>query len=209
MKPLTVFLFLMLAQLGWAQNDEEAVDFAVNQKLAELEMQGNPLYFTLKEYCIGNVQMFTMPDGSLCSSKSTYYSVSVFWKEDEKFKLQKFDNCGSFRPVSLELNKKILQVLKNSHALQEGEVKPYEGTREEKNAFGNMSVQSCHKKYRFVLNGKNIEKSFTEYDLSNDSKFPNVNAAYNNALPLVELDKEISELLKNLETKGRFFREKQ
>ena len=50
----------------------------------------------------------------------------------------------------------------------------------------------------------NIE--FKEYDLSNESKFPNVHADYNNNLPLIKLDRNITRLLADLESNGKFRR---
>jgi hypothetical protein len=208
MKNIFFLFILMIASIGFAQNDEAFVDNLVSQKMAELELQANPERFYRKDYCEGNIQMFTLPDGKLCTSTSTYYSVYVFWKEDDKImKLQKFDNCGSFKPISVGISKEMSKILKNKEALKTEEVKPYEGEKVDNNAFGNMSVSSCHKEYKFVFGRDAFEKSFKEFDLSNDSKYKNVNAEHNNSLELVSLDKEISELVKNFEESGKFFRE--
>ncbi len=208
MKNIFFLFILMIASTGFAQNDEAFVDNLVSQKMAELELQANPERFYRKDYCEGNIQMFTLPDGKLCTSTSTYYSVYVFWKEDDKImKLQKFDNCGSFKPISVGISKEMSKILKNKEALKNQEVKPYEGEKVDNNAFGNMSVSSCHKEYKFVFGRDAFEKSFKEFDLSNDSKYKNVNAEHNNSLELVSLDKEISELVKNFEESGKFFRE--
>jgi hypothetical protein len=208
MKNIFFLFILMIASTGFAQNDEAFVDNLVSQKMAELELQANPERFYRKDYCEGNIQMFTLPDGKLCTSTSTYFSVYVFWKEDDKImKLQKFDNCGSFKPISVGISKEMSKILKNKEALKTEEVKPYEGEKVDNNAFGNMSVSSCHKEYKFVFGRDAFEKSFKEFDLSNDSKYKNVNAEHNNSLELVSLDKEISELVKNFEESGKFFRE--
>lgn len=206
-KTLLLFTFFMIA-VGFAQNDEAYVDSMVAQKMAELELQQNPEYFFRKDYCDGNIQMFNLPDGRLCSSKSTYYSVYVFWKEDKDIiKLQKFDNCGSFMPITLSRKKTFEKIFKEIEALRQGEVKPYKGEKVDTQAFGNMSVQSCHKEYRFVFDGKPFEKKFREFDLTNDSKYKNVNAEHNNSLELIKLDAVISEMVKNLDENGKFFRE--
>ena len=208
MKKILLLFTLIITAIGFTQNDEAYVDSMVAQKMAALEMQDNNERFFRKDYCDGNIQMFTMPDGKLCTSTSTYYSVYIFWMESEKtMKLQKFDNCGSFKPLTLEISKDVSKILKNKEALRTEEVKPYKGEKVDDNAFGNMSVQSCHKEYKFVFGNDTFEKSFREFDLTNDSKYKNVNAKHNNSLDLIALDKEISELIQNLETNGRFFRE--
>lgn len=208
MKKLVILFALIFSSISFAQNDEAFVDRQVAQKMAELEMQENPERFYRKDFCDGNIQMFTMPDGKLCTSTSTYYSVYVFWKEDEKImKLQKFDNCGSFKPISISISKEMSKILKDRETLKKEEVKPYEGDKVDTNAFDNMAVKSCHKEFKFFFGKQQIEKSFKEFDLSNDSKYKNINAEHNNSLNLIVLDKEISELVKNFEQGGKFFRE--
>ena len=208
MKNLILFSFFIFTSLGFGQNDEAFVDSIVAQKLAELEMQGNPEYYFRKDYCEGNIQMFTMPDGKLCTSTSTYYSVYLFWRVDEKImNIQKFDNCGSFKPIEIGIGKAMSKIAKNKNSLKTEEVKPYKGEKVDENAFGNMTVQSCIKEYKFVFGREIFEKKFKEFDLSNDSKYKNVNADYNNSLELIALDKEISELVKHFEDTGKFFRE--
>lgn len=198
----------MASVLGFAQNDEDFVNSLVIQKMAELEMQDNPEYFFRKDYCEGNVQMMILPNGKMCSSKSTYYTTYVFWKDAmENYGIQKFDNCGSFAPVTISTNKIVSKSLKDKQTLKIETVKPYEGEEIDTNAFKNMSVESCHKKYKFVLGNETFEKSFKEYDLTNNSKYKNINAKHNQSLQLITLDNELSEILKGLEEAGRFIRE--
>ncbi len=209
MKKMLFFFALITTSIGFAQNDEAFVDALVAQKMAELEMQQHPEYFLRKDYCDGNIQMFIMPDGKHCASKSTYYTVYVFWKEDEDMmKVQKFDNCGSFIPIPLGISKNMKKALKEKQDLKTEDVKPYKSEKVDNNAFENMSVQSCQKEYRFVFDGAVFEKSFKEFDLTNDSKYKNVNADHNKSLLLIKLDNDISEMIKNFEESGRFFREK-
>lgn len=208
MKNIISLFLLFIATIAFAQNDEAYVDSMVTQKMAALEMQQNQERFLRKDYCDGNIQMFTMPDGRLCTSTSTYYSVYIFWMENDKvMKMQKFDNCGSYMPLSFQMNKDISKILKEKEALKTQEIKPYKGEKVDDNAFGNMSAQSCHKEYKFALGNDKFEKSFNEFDLTNDSKYKNINAKHNNSIELVALDEEISELIKNLEANGKFFRE--
>ena len=209
MKKMLFFFALITTSIGFTQNDEAFVDALVAQKMAELEMQQHPEYFLRKDYCDGNIQMFIMPDGKHCASKSTYYTVYVFWKEGEDMmKVQKFDNCGSFIPIPLGISKNIKKALKEKQDLKAEDVKPYKSEMVDNNAFENMSVQSCQKEYKFVFDGTVFEKSFKEFDLTNDSKYKNVNADHNKSLLLIKLDNDISEMIKNFEENGRFFREK-
>lgn len=198
MKKTLLIFALIASSLIFAQNDKAFVDALLAQKLAELEMQGNPLYFYKMDYCDGNVQSFTLHDGTLCTSKSTYYAVYVFWKEDDNnMQFQKFDNCGSFMPFSISFNRTVNNILEDKQALKTEKVKPYNGT---------ASDEFCHREYKFVFSGQEFIKKYKESDLDKESK--NQNSKYNNALKLVKLDVEISKQLKILEENGKFFREK-
>lgn len=206
MKKLILFFFFPLFVM--AQNDEDFVDRLVMQKTAELEIQGNRHFFTRKEYCVGHIEMFTMPDGSLCTSKSTYYAVYVFWKEgDDGLRIQKFDNCGAYIPVAVPYIRKLSRITQNKEALAKEEIKAYESEEKDQDPYGNMEVESCQKEYFFSLNGSVFEKRFHNYDITEDSRFKNKNASHNRSLQLIHLEKELAATIKNLETKGRFYRE--
>ncbi|AFL82403.1 hypothetical protein Aeqsu_2962 [Aequorivita sublithincola DSM 14238] len=208
MKKLLFFLLVTITCTVYAQNDLDYVNIIVNQKMAELEMQDTPEYFFRNDYCDGNIEIFKLRDGKICSSNSTYYAVYVFWKEDENtLNIQKFDNCGSFKPFTIVVTKAMARALKDKEKLMYEDVLPYKAEKVDDNAFGNMSVQSCHKNYKFVFDNKVFEKSFNQFDLTNESKYKNLNAAHNNSLALIKLDNEISEIVKNLEINGKFFRE--
>lgn len=208
MKKIVALFIIMCAGMSFAQNDEAYVDSMVTQKMAALEMQGNPEYFFRKSYCEGNIQMMILPNGKMCTSKSTYYTTYVFWKvEENAITIQKFDNCGSFNPITISLNKVMIKALKDKKALKTEEVKPFEGEKADKNTFGNMSVKSCHTEYKFIFGNDIFEKSFKEFDLTNNSKYKNIHAKYNQSLQIIKLDHEISKFLRNLEEVGRFIRE--
>ncbi len=205
-KAIFILLFLNCA-FGFAQNDEAFVNTQVAQKIAELELQSIPEYFSRKEYCIGNIQMFVMPDGSNCSSSFTYYSTYVFWMEGELLKIQKFDNCGSFIPLTIGGEKLFKKITSTADDLKQGEVKPYETETPPTNTTANMSVQSCRKEYFFNINSQTFQKKFKEYDLTSDPANKNIHSKYNNSLALIELDKEVTELVSELEKKGKFIRQ--
>jgi hypothetical protein len=203
-------LVLIITTICFAQNDEAFVDSLVAQKFAELELQQNPEYFYRKDYCDDKVMIFNMPDGKLCTSSSTYYAVYVLWKEsDAVLKLQKFDNCGSFMPISISRSKVFIRAIEDREALMNGEVKSFKGEQVDENTNENKTVQACHKVYKFVLDGITFEKKIKESDLTNESKNKNSNAEHNNnGLKLIKLDGLISQLVNDFENNGKFFRER-
>lgn len=208
MKKILLIFALIISNIIFAQNDEAFVDSLVAQKMAELEMNDNPEYFFRKGYCDGNSQMIILPSGKICTSESTYYTTYVFWKgENEKMTVQKFDNCGSFKPIILGFNKVIAKSLKEKQALKTGEVKPNNEDKIGENSIGDRVVKSCHTQYKFVFAKDVFEKNLKESDLTKDSKYKNENLKYNQSLQLISLDTELTKLLQNLEETGRFRRE--
>lgn len=185
--------------MGFSQNNKAFVDTQVAQKMAALEMQQNPEYFYRMVYCEGKIQSFTMPGGISCTSNSTYYAVYVFWKEDkDKFKMQKFDNCGSFIPFQVNFNKNINRILEEKLELKQE--KFLKNINSEP-----LSVQPCYTDYKFVFGGQSFEKNYENSKLLSDGNKKNLK--HNNALLIVKLEAEISQLIRSLDEKGKFFRE--
>lgn len=201
MKNVLLFVSCLVFGLSFSQNDEAFVDAQVAQKLAELEMQQNPEYFVRKGFCDGNVQLFIMPDGSKCASASTYFEAYVFWKEGaDILKLQKFDNCGSFLPFQIVVEKPVRKLLEDKNGLQTEAASSSTEKTSGSNPYANMAVSSCHSNYTFVFEGKSFTRKITELKGKEATK--------NKASALNRLDAELSEMIKNLEQSGKFFREK-
>jgi len=200
MKKVVLIFAFIVSNIIFAQNDKNFVDALVTQKMAELEMQANPLYFYKMDYCEGAIQSFILPEGERCTSSSTYYAVYVFWKDGEIMKFQKFDNCGSFMPFPISFDRNMKKILTDKQTLKSEKLKPYNKTRV------NDLEQNCFIDYKFVISGEKFEKSFKESDLDRNAK--DKTSKYNNALHLIKIDSEISEQLKVFEKNGKFIREK-
>ncbi|HLW31792.1 MAG TPA: hypothetical protein VKX40_05995 [Aequorivita sp.] len=202
-----LFILIFVSSTGvFGQNDEAFVEAQISQIKAELEMQQVSEYFMRKDFCEGNIQIFKMPNGGMCASTSTYYSVYVFWKSEDKTIVQKVDNCGTYEKITIDDSTLLDKVSGLKDQLQKDDVKPYQSERIDDSPFGNMKVEDCRKEFTFHFDDHDFTKEFKEYDLSNESKFPNVHADYNNNLPLIKLDRNITRLLADLESNGKFRR---
>lgn len=206
MKKIVLMFVLVTSTVVFGQNDEAFIEEQLSQITAELEMQQVHEYVIRKDYCEGNIQIFRMPDGSRCATPSTYYSVYIFWKGEDKTYIQKVDNCGTFEKITIEGSALLNKVSHLKNQLQKDVVKPYQSEKKDPSPFGNMKVEDCKKTFTFHYSDLDFEKEFKEYDLSNESKFPNINADYNNNLPLVKLDRNITQLLADMESNGKFKR---
>ena len=206
MKKLLIIFIFVASTVVFAQHDEAFVNAQLTHIKAELVKQQVPEYFVRKDYCEGNVQMFKMSDGSMCASSSTYYSVYVFWRNEDGTFIQKIDNCGGFEKIKIVDSFLLDRVSSLKDQLQKEDVKPYTTEKQDLSPFGNMTVEDCKKEFTFHFGELDFIKEFKEYDLSSNSKFPNVNAAYNNELPLIQLDRDVTEIVADLELKRKFRR---
>ncbi len=204
MKKLLLIILISSGTFAFSQNDEAFVDSMVSQFISQLTDSSGAV-FSRKNHCEGKIEMFQMSDGKMCSSASTYYSVYVFWKENEISNVKKFDNCGDFDAVVIEtdITDRVSQL---KETLRAEEVQPYKAANPDKSPFGNMKVEDCQKEYTFNFGSEKFEKSFKEFDLGNDSNSPNVNTGANNALELIVLDKELNKTISGLEGQGKFRR---
>ena len=62
-------------------------------------------------------------------------------------------------------------------------------------------IHSCKRKFQFNVSNSSFVQDYNLYDLTNGSKFQNLNYAYNNNLKIVELEKMIEELVSKTESK--------
>ena len=202
-KSFIVFLLMISTGLA-AQNDEAYVDTQVNGFTASLEKRGISTYYTVKRFCLGEIEMFQLSNGKMCSSKGTYYEVYVLWKEiDGGTMIKKLDNCGLFFSLPLPDPAIYEAFLSNVSRLQAEAVKPYEVANPENSPTLSTKVHPCRRTYSFKEGENSFNKSYKLYDLTNESKQKNLNYDYNNGLLIVELDKLLDTVIGMLDSQFR------
>jgi len=213
MKKRFLILFLTVGTLLSAQNDKKYVETLLTDFSTKLEQRGIRDYFSVEKYCMGNVQMFTMSNGSLCTSKGTYTEVYLFWTEDDGSSwVKKFDNCGLFLSVELKKNEIHQYAEENVSGLKSGSVKRFETENMNSGRPAlRTEIHNCLQAYRFTMGGETFEQKFNELDLAegtderNGDK--NLNYNYNKGMPVVALSNLCNNLLEELNTKGQFKRQ--
>jgi len=203
MKNLVWILFIFIASIGIAQNDKAAVDKMVSEFTKSLENRDIDEYFSLNKYCLGTTEMFKLKDGSMCVSKGTYYEVYIFWKEDGKAMIKKIDNCGMYFSLPLFNSEAIEFVDNNRNKLKEGVVKKYEVENPENIPVKSSKVHSCFREFQFNNENNSFGQTYNLYDLTNESKFKNINFESNNKLKIVTLEKMLESLILEMEPKFR------
>lgn len=158
-------------------------------------------YIGLKKHCEGQILIETkdLKDCSNCYSKNEIY---IFWNENEKSYVQKFDNCSKFNSVEIfDFNpKEYLKI--NTTQLQSENIKKYRNDNDT-----NLSIShSCYRNYVFNFKQTKYQKAFDLFDLMGENK--NLNFEYNNSTRLIELDKTLNEIIARLEKELQFQRNK-
>lgn len=199
---IQLILILILSSCATKKDIEkkEKSEFTLS-KITERFDSKKVEYIGIKKYCVGGVriEMTNKKDCKNCYSKNDIY---IFWTDNNKSYVQKFDNCSEFNIVEI-LDFQPTEFLKNnSTELQTEKVGTY---KVDKETYSSVS-HSCFKNY--ILNdGKmKYEKKFDIYDLTGEND--NLNFKTNNSLRLIELDNRLNEIISELEKENRFERNK-
>jgi hypothetical protein len=202
MKYLIVIVFGLMCMGTQAQHDKAHVDHLVSKFIKSLEKRNINNYMYMYDYCDGSTEIFKLSDGSRCSSKGTYYKAYVFWNEDNETVVKKIDNCGLFYSLPI-INQEILSFISANIEELELKVKKYEVETPENRPVKQSEIHSCFKMFQFNINEKTFGQTYNLYQLTNESKYKNLNFEYNNNLKIVELEKLLNEEIRGMEPKFR------
>jgi hypothetical protein len=186
-----------------AQQDEAYVNDLVSEFTKKLSERDIDTWFSNKRYCNGAIEMFTLEDGSMCTSKGTYFEVFLFWMDEGKPMIKKFDNCGRYYSLELQDASLMEYFGSNAEALKNGMVKTYRAKSISGVPKLNTETYPCARAFQFKTAIDWYGQSYNLFDLSNDSDSSNVNAEYNNALEIVALDKLLDGTIEAMEPKFR------
>ena len=203
MNKLLLFFFGIISAISVAQNDKAYVDGLVSEFTKSLESRDIDDYFYMYKYCNGTTEMFKLENGSMCVSKGTYYEVYVFWKKENQPMIKKIDNCGIYFSLPL-WNSKILEFVElMRQPIEKGVVKKYEVENPENVPSQSAEVHPCFRSFQFRNETHSFEQTYNLYDLTNESKYENLNFEYNNDLEIVALEKEIESTLSEMKSEFR------
>ena len=158
-------------------------------------------YIGLKKYCVGGIRI-EMPNEKDCKNCYSENDIYIFWAENNKSYVQKFDNCSEFNIVEIFDFKPIEFLKSNTTELKSESVKRYQV---DKDTYSTVS-HSCFRNYMLNYGKTKFEKEFDIYDLTGEND--NLNFKANNELKLIKLDKKLNEIISELESENRFERNK-
>lgn len=212
MKKALAILCLLIWGTIVSQNDEAYVQNLTDTFTEKLKDRGITNYFSAKQYCMGNIQMFKLSDGTRCMSKGTYVETYVFWTEgDGAAWVKKIDNCGMFLSVQLNNDEIMSYVLENAGTLESGVVKRFETENMKRGVpESRTKIHNCLREYAFSMNGKDFGQEFNVMAfLESSSDEPgdqNLNFEYNSKLPIASLTTDCEALIIALESEAQFKR---
>ncbi len=158
-------------------------------------------YIGLKKYCVGGIRI-KMPNEKDCKNCYSQNDIYIFWAENNKSYVQKFDNCSEFNVIEIFDFRPIDFLKSNTSELQSENVKKFQI---DKDTYSTVS-HSCFRNYIFNDGQTKYEKKFDTYDLSNEND--NMNFKTNNSLQLIKLDNKLNKIIMRLESENRFERNK-
>ena len=158
-------------------------------------------YIGLEKYCVGGVRI-EIPNEKDCKNCYSKNDIYIFWTDNNKSFVQKFDNCSEFNIVEILDFKPNEFLKKNTLELKTGKVRNF---KIDKETYSSVS-HSCFRNY-IINDGKTkYENKFDIYNLT--GKTDNLNFKPNNDLKIIQLDKILNEKISELESENRFERNK-
>ena len=214
MKKLLFVLCVILVGAVQAQNDQEYVKDLSEGFMTKLKERGITDYLKVEMYCQGTIEMFTLSDGSRCTSRGTYVEAFVFWNEtDGSSWVKKIDNCGMFLSVQLNEDSVDGYAKDKDHwiALNKQEVKRFETVAMKKGQpVSRTGIHNCIRAFDFYLNGLNFQREFNTLSLQetsgNGAGDQNINYEHNSKLVLTALSTTCDALVASLQETGQFKR---
>jgi hypothetical protein len=200
---LLVCCIFFIGMHTYSQNDEASVNSMVDEFTAKLESRGINNWFYNKRYCLGSIEMFKMEDGSMCTSRGTYYAVYLVWNEEEGTMIKKFDNCGMYYSLPLEDRSLMEAALMYKEQLQNEEVLKYDSANYTGQPEQRTKVQPCHTAFTFSIDDSTFSKEYNLYHMTTDAKDPNKNYNHNSSLKIRSMELKMDEVIEKMEPKFR------
>lgn len=203
MRFILLISVLFFNTLLFAQNDEARVDSLIVDFTAKLNNRGIDTYAVSKRYCLGEINIFKLGNEKICTSKSTYFSVYIFWQENDKNMIKKIDNCGLYLSLQLPDNRVLDFMDRNKEDINMHPIKPYEIESKLGGPIRSTETYPCSRVLRYVSPELSFDQTFALFDLTNDALEDNINYEYNNNLLALDFEKLLTLVISNIDNEFR------
>lgn len=207
-------LFILIVGCKSAKIKESNIESSMHIASIQETMRSKNItnYFIVQHFQYGLIT--TVKKGysknNVCSPRSNvYYSLYVFWNEDNLSYVQKFDNCGKFELISIPRSATHEYYQNYSQDIIDSEVKQY---KVDEKSYTTLNHQPL-RYFWFIKNGETFKTKLNKFDLTtfgNESTWitkPNLNYEFNQNQPIVKLNEKSEELIDLLKKQKKFLRE--
>lgn len=192
---------LLWNMLVFAQRDEAYVDSLTTDFTSNLLNRGVTTYVASKRYCKGEIAIFKLGNGTLCSSYGTYFSVYIFWIENGDHRAKKIDNCGLYETLELKEGTVLDFIDRNKEDIQRHPIKPYAINSKLGGPMKSTETYPCSRELHYESAEMKFDQSFDLFDLTNEAMESNENYEYNNSHKAAELEKLLTTVISQLDVK--------
>ena len=204
MKKLLLFTFLISVTMSWGQKTGISLEKNTSKFISQLENRGIKSYFTTDRNCDAHTEQLQAK--LVCDTNESYLARYIFWKESGVTMIKLIDNCGMFTSYTLKDAAIADYYTLHVQDLKTNEVKPYLEEANTDILIRRVGANNCRRIYMF----KNAEgafiKKYNMFDLSSEVGIKNINAAHNNSLPIVTLDKMLDNAINKMQTNSAWTR---
>ena len=142
-------------------------------------------YIGIKKYCVGSVSLNEI-DPKECSNCYSENDIYIFWNENGKSYIKKFDNCSEFNTIEIFDFQPSEFLKNNSKELLTKKVGRFQINND---TYSTIS-HSCFQNF-IVNNGQSkFENNFDNYYLTGENK--NLNYETNNELKIIILENKLA-----------------
>ncbi len=203
---LACYFTLFFTTFLFAQNDRAYVDSLTTDYALKVKEAGANNVFSMQRFCEGNVQFFKLSDGTTCTSRGTYIESYVVYNHNNKTKIVKIDNCGTYQETSPQDEGLMDYYVGNMQAIQNSNIKPFKTANPNTNPRARTTVYNCHRGFVFYSGTAKKQKEYSLYALANEGDQPNLNYEHNNEQAIVSLEAKLSEQIELLDNARGFIR---
>src|SRR5689334_10758465 len=165
-RPALLFVLIILSASGFCQSQSR--QSAVHNYISDHHID---TAFIFSRYCAGTIRFLRKTD----SCQAAEYTQYLFWKQNGKHSVKRFERCENDKVVELPDNNPLSFYLTHHSIIDTEKIKPPTfSIRTIKGADGRdslivtsiaMTAHSCFPTFEFILNKSSVKKQTDEYDL--------------------------------------------
>lgn len=187
------FLLFSFFIINISFSQETVEEYELEEFISYLKSKKVETFFQFKKSNYNDVGIYNEND---CYA---FYEIYVFWENDGKNYLKKFNDCNYYKTFEIS-NSKVIQYFKRNKDKIKNEIVKEYTIKENDSISITMNVShSAIDKLIFEDINRIFEKEFEPFNLTTDKKEKNIYYKYNNELSLIKLTKMCNKVIEKFE----------